>query len=606
MSERNQRDVPPEPSDDGFELMESPPPLVVGNDTKTFIGSEAVTGGGSVKHSIQVGGTVGKYQIRAQLGAGGMGAVYLAFDPLIEREVAIKVLSQEVDASSVALQRFLQEARSIGRLNHPNVVSIFDIDQWHGQYYIVMELLSGGSLSQLVDEKGALDWREACRIVAQAASGLAAAHQAGMVHRDIKPENLMMTGEGLVKVVDFGLSKLVDAANDTRTAVTKAGQILGTPQYMSPEQFESTDVDSRTDIYSLGATLFRLMTGRFPYQESISIVQVMTAHLTKPAPVVTEFNGSAPVELNRIVARAMQKRPDDRYQSATELADELTALLFEQRHSPQVSQEDFADSDVRPLRTAILVEPSKMQGAMMKNALLRCGATQIEVLQTGVDAIQAVCGQTPDIFITAMELEDGRGIDLLTRLCHEGYLSKACVVLNSSDSTMADLIEVGRAGSLLLAPKKVRPDDILCAAHAIGPCEVAQGGMSLPVDPLNVRLVLATESGRVPDPLAEMIRQTGLLDVIIVQGTDWDSIPAEGPPTVVILLRTAGQSAGDDLVYSRMVDRNSTSGDLTAAVQLDAEKLVLRAVSRRGVVAVTRRVLDENRLICLLQACLTS
>ncbi len=207
-----------------------------------------------------------------------------------------------------------------------------------------------------------------------------------------------------------------------------------------------------------------------------------------------------------------------------------------------MSQEDFADSDVRPLRTAILVEPSKMQGAMMKNALLRCGATQIEVLQTGVDAIQAVCGQTPDIFITAMELEDGRGIDLLTRLCHEGYLSKACVVLNSSDSTMADLIEVGRAGVCCSLRKKFVPTTSCVPLMQSGPCEVAQGGMSLPVDPLNVRLVLATESGRVPDPLAEMIRQTGLLDVVIVEGTDWNSIPSEGPPTVVILLRTAGQS----------------------------------------------------------------
>ena len=164
---------------------------------------------------LPAGEKIGKYQVRGLLGEGGMGAVYLAFDPLIEREVALKVLSQDVGNSEVALQRFLGEARAIGRLNHPHVVSIYDIDQWNGRYYLVMELLSGGSVAGLAEQKGALPWEEACELVAQAARGLAAAHAAGMIHRDIKPENLMLTKDGLVKVVDFGLSKLLDASNDT-------------------------------------------------------------------------------------------------------------------------------------------------------------------------------------------------------------------------------------------------------------------------------------------------------------------------------------------------------------------------------------------------------
>ena len=131
--------------------------------------------------------------------------------------------------------------------------------------------------------------RKRAKSLRKAANGLAAAHAAGMVHRDIKPENLMLTKDGIVKVVDFGLSKLIEAADDTRTAVTKAGQILGTPHYMSPEQFESKEIDARADIYGLGATLFRLLTGRYPYHDCPSVVQVMTAHLTKPAPVPTQF-----------------------------------------------------------------------------------------------------------------------------------------------------------------------------------------------------------------------------------------------------------------------------------------------------------------------------
>ena len=164
--------------------------------------------------ALSAGDKIGKYEIRSLLGEGGMGAVYLAYDPLIEREVALKVLSQDVGNSHAALQRFLGEARAIGRLNSPHVVSIYDIDQWNNQYYIVMELLTGGSVADLSDMQGAMPWEEAFQIVAQAARGLAAAHAAGMIHRDIKPENLMLTADGLVKVVDFGLSKLLDDAND--------------------------------------------------------------------------------------------------------------------------------------------------------------------------------------------------------------------------------------------------------------------------------------------------------------------------------------------------------------------------------------------------------
>ena len=231
--------------------------------------------------TLRAGSKLGKYEIRRLLGRGAMGAVYLAFDPMIEREVAIKVLPPEVASRPTALTRFLTEARSTGKIGHPNAVSIFDISEHNGQYYIVMELLTGGSVADRAKD-GALPWKEACRITAEAAEGLAAAHVAGLVHRDIKPENLMMTQDGVVKVVDFGLSKLVDAANDTLNTVTKAGTILGTPQYMSPEQFESSTVGPRSDIYSLGGTLFRLLTGRLPYQDAAGVLQVMLAHSNKP------------------------------------------------------------------------------------------------------------------------------------------------------------------------------------------------------------------------------------------------------------------------------------------------------------------------------------
>ena len=591
-------------------------------DTKTIVGAEAITSSDMDNSTNPIGDTIGKYQIRSQLGAGGMGAVYLAFDTLIEREVAIKVLSQEVANSTVALQRFLQEARSIGRLNNPNVVSIYEIDRWNGQYYLVMELLSGGSLAELVEKRGPLPWAEACQLIAQAASGLAAAHSAGMVHRDIKPENLMQTKEGLVKVVDFGLSKLVDAANDTRTAVTKQGQILGTPQYMSPEQFESTEVDSRTDIYSLGASLYRLLTARFPFQECVSIVQTMMAHLNKPVPKVTEIDSRIPAECDRIISRAMSKRPADRYQQASEMAADLMALVQSQSKVTQevrevamaatVAQEKpnilslTVAEEVKPLRSAAIIEPSKMLAAMMRDAVVRAGASRVDVLSSKEEALTVISRRVPDLLITAMQLSDGRGIDLISALCQQSSLSRTCVVLNSSDSTVEDLIGAGSASSQILAPKKVRPDDVLRAVHAAGPCEIAQGPIAKVLDPLNLRLVIMTNFEKTPDKLADLIRQVGVIDVSVLGLADAASIPNDDVSTVVLRLKRMPKGSGDDIEEAKTSVLLHDSRHLLADITVDSQTMYLSSIYRQGVTASVHRILDSKRLTCLLQACRAS
>ena len=276
---------------------------------------------------MQPGTLLGKYEIRRKLGAGGMGAVYLAFDPMIEREVAVKVLPPEIASRPQALSRFLTEAKATGKLNHPHVVTIYDIGAQGNLNYIVMEVLRGGSVLDLVQNSSALPWWEACSIVADAADGLAAAHAAGLVHRDIKPENLMLTENRIVKIVDFGLAKLLDAAHDTRTAVTKAGQVMGTPQFMSPEQFSGTAIDRRSDIYSLGGTLYQLLTGRFPFDNCPTIVQLMYAHLEHPVPDPTKVDPGIPDGCRAVISRAMAKAPDARYQDAAEMAGDLRLLV---------------------------------------------------------------------------------------------------------------------------------------------------------------------------------------------------------------------------------------------------------------------------------------
>lgn len=564
-------------------------------DVKTIIGG--LEQGDAADVSISLDQKIGKYELRGVLGKGGMGAVYLAFDPLIEREVAVKVLFTETSSAPAALQRFLGEARAIGKLNHPHVVSIYDIDQWNGQYFLVMELLSGGSVAERVQQTGKLSWQEACRLIVEAAEGLAAAHSVGMIHRDIKPENLMLTREGAVKVVDFGLSKLLDAAQDPETAVTKAGQVLGTPHYMSPEQFEAKELDARTDIYSLGASLFRLLTARFPFQESQTVIQMMAAHLTKAPPIASEYEADIPPAVDRIIQKSMAKLPEDRYQSALDLAQALNEVLSAAENGPSAVQ----DVD-RPLKTATIIEPSKLQAAILKDACLQSGARIVRLLTTLQSAREDIQGEVPDLLVTSMQLPDGKGVDFLNELSQDARFQHSTLVLNSSDSTLEELASAGSAGCLVLAPKKVRPDEILRVVHAVGPVVVGTGNLTKPIDPTTVRLQIVLDGGRIPDALAELIRELNLLDVSV--NVDANGAPSMASPAdLVLVLRQVlipSQSVG---FASLIKSASQATGPTTIAVQVDQDKLWLRAVCRHGVVAICRRELDQARLVCLLQAC---
>jgi len=272
---------------------------------------------------VPLGSMLGKYRLTAVLGRGGMGNVYAATDPLIQRQVAIKVLPPEMGRDSAALQRFLAEAQAAGKLNHPNVVTVHEVVEFDGTYAIVMELVAGGSVADYLKRKGAPGWRAATRIAGEACRALAAAHDHGLIHRDIKPANLLLTAQGHVKVADFGLARTEapDAVHKTQ-----AGTLLGTPAFMSPEQCRGDTLDRRTDIYSLGCTYFAMLTGKNPF-EAGSSMQVMFAHCSAPIPNPRDLAGESPEAAVRIVTRAMAKNPQDRYDNAREMLADLRALL---------------------------------------------------------------------------------------------------------------------------------------------------------------------------------------------------------------------------------------------------------------------------------------
>jgi serine/threonine protein kinase/ABC-type branched-subunit amino acid transport system substrate-binding protein len=278
---------------------------------------------GGVPTEGWIGKTLGKYQIIGVLGQGGMGVVFRARDPLIEREVAVKLLPEELAEDETALARFLAEAKSVGKLNHAHVVSIYDIGQEGQAYYIVMELMPGGSVADGLDLEHPRSVLEATRIVIDACKGLMAAHTVGLIHRDMKPANLMRTADGSVKITDFGLAK----TNSARAReITQAGLVVGTPYFMSPEQCDAKPVDARSDIYSLGATYYSLLTGKHPYQDSNSVIQVMFGHCQGEIPEPRAVNASIPAACSAIIARAMAKTPDERYQSAGQMLADLEAV----------------------------------------------------------------------------------------------------------------------------------------------------------------------------------------------------------------------------------------------------------------------------------------
>ena len=289
--------------------------------------------------SAWLGQTLGKYEITGFLGEGGMGMVMKGLDSSIDRTVAIKLLPPDIGENDNALQRFKVEARSAAKSNHPNIVTIYEIGEDKSTHYLAMEYISGGSVADALKKHGKYATAEATRIITEACLGLASAHRRGLVHRDIKPANLLLTDEGSVKVSDFGLAKPTD---DEALSMTKTGQILGTPSFMSPEQCQSAKVDSTSDVYSLGATYYSLLTGKVPYHERGSIVQVMFAHCNDEPPDPSIHRDDLPESCRRIITRAMAKNPADRYASMDEMKVELQKLQQELADDSPLTKATFA------------------------------------------------------------------------------------------------------------------------------------------------------------------------------------------------------------------------------------------------------------------------
>jgi eukaryotic-like serine/threonine-protein kinase len=276
-----------------------------------------------------VGETIaGRYEVEELVGHGGMSSVYKARDALLERHVALKILHEQYSNDEDFVERFKREARSVAQLQHPNIVTVIDRGEEDGRQFIVFEYIEGENLKEHVVRKGRLDVSEALEIADEVARGLAFAHGQGLIHRDVKPQNVLLNGDGRAKVTDFGIARTLDVDGMTQT-----GTILGTSNYIAPEQASGQPVDAHSDVYALGAVLYELLAGEVPFPGE-SFVAVAMKHMHEPAPNLLDVRRDVPLRVAAAVDRALEKDPEQRFPTMDAFAAELEACLAELDQEP--------------------------------------------------------------------------------------------------------------------------------------------------------------------------------------------------------------------------------------------------------------------------------
>src|SRR5271165_1277896 len=301
------------------------------------------------------GTILGQYEIRSPLGAGGMGEVYRAHDTRLDREVAIKVLPESLTSDPDRLRRFEQEARAAAALNHPNILAVHQMATEGNVSCMVTELLDGETLRERL-RRGPVPIRKAIDYAVQIAHGLAAAHDKGITHRDLKPDNLFVTREGRVKILDFGLAKVGPSKDSpgleaTQSIGTEPGMVMGTVGYMSPEQVRGKTSDHRSDIFAFGTILYEMVTGKQTFRKPTS-AETMTAILNEEPPSISQIAPTSPPGLQRVVHRCLEKRPEQRFQSASDMAFALEALSDSAVVSHSGGQVQVSD---KPNRTKLVL-----------------------------------------------------------------------------------------------------------------------------------------------------------------------------------------------------------------------------------------------------------
>jgi serine/threonine protein kinase len=448
---------------------------------------------------------IGNYDVLDRLGAGGMGTVFKARHRRMKRIVALKVLSRGLANDQSFVQRFQREVETIACFTHPNIVMAYDADEAEVGHFLVMEFVDGQDLASLVQKQGPLSVPVAVNCLLQAARGLEYAHNQGIIHRDIKPANLLRDAAGAVKVTDLGLARFAsDAAAASDGAITQAGSILGTVDYMPPEQaMDSTDIDHRADIYSLGATLHFLLLGRPPYHGE-TLMATVFKHKLDSIPSLTAARPDVPVALDAAFQRMMAKEAGERFQTMGAVVETLEAIETSLRGlsattspalarpattSPEpaagrsietnrsiwtgATESTLASKHATPAVThlaslkVLLVEPSRTLSGMLRKYLQHQGIEQIVVAASGHEALEAVRTRRPGTIVSALHLPDMTGLQLAQQVRANSTASAPAFVLISSEAEGADVGSLSACGQTFLLKKPFTPEQLLDALRTV-------------------------------------------------------------------------------------------------------------------------------------------
>ena len=358
---------------------------------------------------LQPGETIGAYRVLERIGRGGMATVYRAYHPALDRYVAIKVLPDFFADDPVHSERFQQEARSVARLKHPNILEVYDFGNEEGVAYLVLELVEGGTLAERLGKP--VELRDAIALLQQLAGALDHAHQHGILHRDIKPSNILMRADGTVVLADFGLAKMAGSMH----RMTGSGIVMGTPEYMSPEQAADEPLSPASDVYSLAIVAYEMLTGRVPFQGDTPAATLLS-HVTKNMPPVRELRGELSTHVEQVLRRGMAKRPEERFPTASALVAALKPAVWPARLAETIAQPSTARRLVAARTPLVLVVDDGEANRELIEACLAGVDCRVATASDGRSALMAIQSSPPDLVLLDVQMPGMDGYEVCRRI----------------------------------------------------------------------------------------------------------------------------------------------------------------------------------------------
>jgi beta-lactam-binding protein with PASTA domain/predicted Ser/Thr protein kinase len=481
----------------------------------------------------------GRYRIEARIGAGGMAEVYRGIDPVLNRTVAIKVLLPQFARDTSFVERFRREAQAAARLNHPNIVGVFDTGSDDGTQFIVMEFIEGRTLADFLAAGRKPGPVQAAEVAQRICSALAAAHSQGVIHRDIKPGNVMVTRDGTVKVMDFGIARMTTGVE----TAPQTSAVLGTASYLSPEQAQGGPVDARTDIYSLGVVLYELLVGRPPFTGDSPVAVAFKQVNEAPIPP-SQLNPDVPPRLDAVVMRALSKNPANRYQTALEFSEDLQRVIKGQevQATPLMPAMGEATQVIsRPQQTAVLPPQEEPQGSgrkvwlgvligvlvvgilggagyLLVNALTKDSSTQVKV-------VRVIGSQYED----AKRLLEAQGLHIQDPPKFKVTDAAAPGVILSQDPAEDTLVDKNSTVNVTVAkaPQTVPVPDLTGLT-------VSEAQTALDAAPGDLHIGSQTSGPSADIPIGHIVGQTPLPDAEVTKGTFVDVVISTGPQLVTV------------------------------------------------------------------------